>query len=318
MWTELKENDFPFNGFNANDEELMEFDLEQSEIFNDFKERACVELQRHSNQRFVRDDYKEITRLSLKFLTGLREKLTKPNQSQFNALQNPSNARFMATAIQGLNCFLFREHLDWDSVQRENIRQQLPRFGMFLSLLYVRYWNISSILFDAPINDLNFLKELEEYVTIDNEISTVAIRAISRHLHYISEELAVLSIFSEKLSFCEKNEIAAKLLQIDDELPERDIDNENVDDWRTKRIVDFIGDRSLHLFHLFDIALDFLGISADQWITSAEYLNAQNKIEKVQKRRIVPTKYVSMLHGLEWERVFENNSIRILHFYRFK
>lgn len=87
---------------------------------------------------------------------------------------------------------------------------------MFLALLYVRYWNRSSVLFDAAINDLNFLKELEEYAAINNQTSTVAIQAISRHLHYLSEELVVLCIFSEKLSVDEKIAIAINLLQIDD------------------------------------------------------------------------------------------------------
>lgn len=285
VWSELKSSNFPFEGFNGNDEEIMEFGEEQSFVYNTLRERSILELQTHSNHPFVRDDYREITSVSLKFLTGLRKNLTKSNQVQFNTLQNPSNARFMASSIQGLNCFLFRYQLNWDSPQRENILAQLPRFCLYISLIYVRYWNIANSIFDAGLNDLKFLKELEEYGRIDREVSDVAIEAITRHLYYLGEELIVLSLFSDKMSANEKNDMAQMLLELDNVIPGRNFRsnhikfNEDIDSWTEMRVSDFLGERSLHLFQLFNIEIDFLRINADMWEGNAEYLAAKSKLK---------------------------------------
>lgn len=287
VWPQLKDQHFPFIGFDANDEEEMGFDPDQLFVYESLKEIAIADLQNHSNHRFIRDDYEEITNVSLKFLTGLRKNLIKSNQVQFNTLQNPSNARFMASAIQGLNCFLFRNQLDWDSQERERIKENLSRFCLFLTLIYVRYWNRSSILFDAGINDLNFLKDLEQYAILDGSVSQVAIDGLSRHLYYLSEELIVLCLFSDKISSSEKNHIAARLLQIPHQLPNRNLrlnhvkfnEYDDIDDWGIMQLVDFVGDRSLHLFQILDIPMHFLSINASQWTVNAEYLSAKDKIE---------------------------------------
>lgn len=282
VWNELKTNNFPFNGFEEDDEENMRLFGDSHAMYENFKQRALVELQRHSNHPFIRDDYEEITTVSLKFLTGFRTQLSKSNQVQFHTLQNPSNARFMASAIQGLKCFLFRNHLDWE--YRHQIYSHLPRFGLFLTLVYVRYWNRSNNLFDAGINDLSLLKELEEYSIIDRDISQIAIDALSRHLYYLSEELVVLCLFSDKLSVTEKNEIAAKLLQIEEVLPDRNLRsnhikfNGDVNDWRLKEIIDFVGERSLYLFQSLDIRKEFLRSDASHWATNIQYLNAKGRI----------------------------------------
>lgn len=181
-------------------------EVKELEYHNEIREKnsfGTVCFDHHSMKqlsgKFLTKEHR-LASVSLKFLTGLRENLTKSNQAQFNTLQSPSNARFMASAIQGLNCFLFRNELDWDSLEREQIKQRLPRFRLFLTLIYVRHWNRSSILFDAGINDLNFLKELEEYIILDDEISRIAMNALSRHLYYLSEELVILCLFSDKMS----------------------------------------------------------------------------------------------------------------------
>lgn len=284
MWSELKSNDFPFNGFDVDDEEMVGYDEEQLAVYDNFKENALIDLQNHSNHIYVRDDYKEITSSCLKFLTGIRENLTKSNQVQFNALQNPSNARFMASSIQALNCFLFRQHLNWDTPERERILGQLPRFCLFVALVYVRYWNRSNILFDAGINDLRFIQELEEFTKIDQSTSNVAIEAISRHLYYLSEELIVLSLFSDKISTNEKNEITSRLLEMDENLPQRNLQSNHikysgdVDLWSHKRLADFVGKRSLYIFQLFNISVNFFRVNAIDWPQNAEYLNAKNII----------------------------------------
>lgn len=102
-WSELKSNNFRFDGFGEHEKDIFYFENEnQVQTYENFKELALQQLGGHCNHPFIRDDYMEIVKVSLKFLSGDREILTKANQVQFNALQNPSNARFMASSIQAL------------------------------------------------------------------------------------------------------------------------------------------------------------------------------------------------------------------------
>lgn len=283
-WSELKSN-FRFDGFGEHEEDIFYFENEnQVQTYENFKGLALQQLGGHCNHPFIRDDYMEIVKVSLKFLSGDREILTKANHVQFNALQNPSNARFMASSIQALKCYLFRHHLNWESNDREKIRDNFPRFCLFLALIYVRYWNRSSILFDAGFNDLNFLQELEKFSVLDQGISRVAIEAKSRHLYYLSEELVVLCLFSDKLSSNEKNQFASALLRLNEDIPGRNLRsnhfkyNETVSDWRNTELIDFVGPHSLFLFQTLEIPQDFLVDDANDWSTNASYLNAKSTI----------------------------------------
>lgn len=130
-WAELKKKNFPFSGLNEEGEELLELEGDQYLVFDQLKERALLELRGHSNNLFIRDDYKEITTMCLLFLTDRPKTITKSNQVQFYALQKPSHARFMASAIQAIKCFLFRYELNWDTDERDQILKRLPRFCMF-------------------------------------------------------------------------------------------------------------------------------------------------------------------------------------------
>lgn len=153
-----------------------------------------------------------------------------------------------------------------------------------MALIYVKFWNRSSILFDAGPNDLQFLKELEEYAIIDPELSRMAMDAISEHLCYLSEELVVLCLFSEKISTSEKNEIATELLQLNPEIPFRNLNanhikfNGNINKWENIQMINFVGERSLYLFQLFDIPLNFLNVDANEWAENFDYIDAKQKI----------------------------------------
>lgn len=131
---------------------------------------------------------------------------------------------------------------------------------------------------------MRFLKELEEFAIIDQDVSNIAIKTFSRHLYYLSEESIVLCLFSEKMPANEKNEMAAMFLRIDPEMPIRDYRanhikfNGEVDQWSTQEVLNFVGERSMHLFELLEIQLGFLSMDAKTWTTNAEYLNMKEKL----------------------------------------
>lgn len=284
IWHELREADFPMEKFNENTfAEVM--GPAAHEVFEDLKSSAIKELLLHSKNKEVRDDYREVTLVALKFF-GMAQNTTKTNQVKFRTLINPSNARFMATIIQGLECYLFRNSIDWDSLNRIQL-DNVTRFSIFASLIYVRFWNRANNLFDAPVNDLYMLQELEKYQSIDSEVAKVATMALSRHLYYMGEELAPLALFSKKLSIHDKNIAAAKLLSSFDKiLPPRnmkrnhisyiDINDEN---WRSKSIVDLIGDRSRYFFDIMNLHRNFLNIDSSGWESNRDYMHAKNIVQ---------------------------------------
>lgn len=107
----------------------------------------------------------------------------------------------------------------------------------------------------------------------------------------MSEDLAPLSLFSEKVQTMEKNEIRLKLINMENqEMPPRLINsnqtnhiaytngvNNSNHDWSRLRIVDLIGERSMFLFHALGINCDFLEVDAIQWSKRKDY----NSIRKV-------------------------------------
>lgn len=288
-WSFLSENRFPFEP--CCDDivgEFLDVHLTQDQIdtYYHFKEIALNELRSHANNTFIRDDYKEITNLSRRYFGDFDSIAQKPNAVLFYALQNPSNARFMGISINALKCYLFREQLDWNTEEREKIKENLPWFAAFIALIYNRYWNRTSILFDAPVNDLNLLNDLESYAFFDQATATIAINALCRHLNYLGQELVVLSLFSKKLTIDEKKQIASKLKEFTAHpLPQRDTNLnhiqfvDEIDNWRSVKLVDLIGERSPYMFQLMELQTSFLDLDASEWETNQCYLMAKNTIE---------------------------------------
>lgn len=63
----------------------------------------------------------------------------------------------------------------------------------------------------APNQDLCFLKRLKEYETVDKLISKAARSKFSKHLWYLSEEIAVLSLFDDEVNEQTKTNILVNL-----------------------------------------------------------------------------------------------------------
>lgn len=290
-WPGLREADFPIAQFNEiSFTEGM--DAATFETYGQMKNNAIQELRNHARNKHVRDDYREVTLLALKFLGENVQNVTKGNQVKFRTLINPSNARFMATIIQGIEVYLFRRSIEWISQERIQLKNKIMRFACFASLIYIRYWNRSNMLFDAPINDLHMLQDLQMYKSIDEPIASVAISALSRHLNYMGMELAPLSIFSTKLSIQEKNEIAEKLcLTSENIVPERSLDqlsnhisfneamNKENYDWSSKRVIDLIDERSHFFFDSMNLPRTFLRMDSSEWESNCDYVKAKETIQ---------------------------------------
>lgn len=243
-------------------------DLMRDEWFQD-KIRETVELIGfHASSKNIRDDYAELNDLVLKFL-GAR------TQETFKVVGARNNARWMARIIYAMKTYLFRDYLDLD----EDFIVLLERFCNFVALFYTKHWNRCTNAVDAPYNDLQLWKELDEYKTVDEEIVTAALAAHKRHLWYLSDELAVLSLFSNKVSINDKADMATKMTQnVGDRTCNSIKYTSEIDDIQNIQLHHFISARSFFLFELLQLNAEFLDENPANWNEMNSFKLAKQKI----------------------------------------
>lgn len=239
--------------------------------FNEFRENSIEILREQMDSKITRDDYAELTDLALKFFDA-----SDTQKKGFMAPSGMSNARWMQKAIYSLKTYLFRDQIQLT----DRAKQRLQRFSMFISAIYVKHWNRTTKLFEAAINDLELLKELERYRTVDEGVANTALKVLKRHLYYLSDELVVVSIYSKHLSNENKEIIRAKLGR--DFGPRtnnsiRYISNDT--DFSTMQIHDFITNRSTYLFSLLELDISFLNHNVDTWDELQSFQETRKKLK---------------------------------------
>lgn len=240
-------------------------------LYEDFRENAIEILQIQNENRQIRDDYAELTDLALKFFG----RSTVANK-RFMVPSAVSNARWMARAIYVLKCYLFRDQLNIE----DPLLSRLRRFSLFISAVYVKYWNWSSNVFNSPSNDLHLLQELEKYSEVDSEISKICIKSHCRHLNYLSDELVVLCLFSNQVTDEEKEKIRFKLQTevegVYEQRTKHSIQYEYKDEkFSELELHDFVTHHSMFLFHTLNADVTFLNENAKDW----------NDLESYQRTR---------------------------------
>lgn len=120
-WNHLNKSDF---------KPLDQDDFDASTILSALKFEAISQIERNGKQTGLRDDYAEINDICLKLL-GI-----KTNKS-VRVIGASSKARWMAKAILIGKTFLFRHQLNLEP----HIYDALKRLCIFMSILYVKYWN---------------------------------------------------------------------------------------------------------------------------------------------------------------------------------
>ncbi len=63
----------------------------------------------------------------------------------------------------------------------------------------MKAWFSAPSALDAPSNDLNFIKTLVQYKTLNEDITNKALKSFSGHLWYLSPEIVPLSLISNKV-----------------------------------------------------------------------------------------------------------------------
>ena len=158
---------------------------------------------KNRNDVLPRDDYRQLAETSLMLLGGIP-----PGGVTWKKPGAVHKARFMANSLYSNVMYAFQDVLGYDADDIAALR----RFVVFNVLLYVPHFLSAGVGSDAPFNDLKLFKLISKFRIIDGELADTALNVLRRHLWYLTEEVVVFSLFSNKLSSDEKSRIAAKLL----------------------------------------------------------------------------------------------------------
>jgi hypothetical protein len=222
-----------------------------------------------------REDYRELLELTLIFLGE-----TPPRGIRFRVPGAFHHARWMAKLIYVLKIFLFQNQ--FKLTKRESVG--CLEFGLFVSLIYVKAWITCSNSSDAPFDDLSLIQSLTKYSTISKVISTTALKAIGRHLWYLGEEMAPLSLFSDIVPVETKRLIVARLRDIlgQQKLNSRSIRCTTVQDLYIKALDSFIGPSSRFFFDALQLDTSFFAEDVENWPEVPSYQSAEKTVRALK------------------------------------
>jgi len=222
-----------------------------------------------------REDYRELLELVLIFLGE-----TPPRGVRFRVPGAFHHARWMSKLIYVLKIFLFQNQ--FKLTKRESVG--CLDFGLFVSLIYAKAWITCSNSCDAPFNDLSLIQSLAKYNTISKVISTTALKAISRHLWYLGEEMVPLSLFSDVVPVETKRLMVARLQETlgQQELDCRSIRCTVTQDLSIKTLDSFIGPCSGFFFDALQLDTSFFEEDVENWPLIESYQNAKKTVQAMK------------------------------------
>ena len=163
---------------------------------------------------FIRCDYKELAELTLLYLTGDLQNGT----FTFKRPGALHKARWMAKLLYSIKMVILSEKINQLSdkksspVFKRGQLEKIKEFVKFSIYNYVPWWFKSPIASSAPYNDMMFINAIMVYSNINDDCSNAALKGISNHLWYLTEELVPLSLFSNAVDDNMKQKMANKLL----------------------------------------------------------------------------------------------------------
>lgn len=172
----------------------------------------------------------------------------------------------MAEAIYCLKIYIFRDSFKLTEEDEKNLRE----ISLFIVFVYVPFWYTAPLAATAPNQDLEFIKTVYQYRTIDKELSDAVLEKFRNHLWYLSPEAAALSFFDKNISVSVKQKMVEALKLSDDDqldIPIRFIFNKENFKWFLNKNIDyFINSNFLKFFERFHIDTNFLQLDSSEWL----------------------------------------------------
>lgn len=255
--------------------DISQFGEPETQLLEDLRADALKTLR--SQADIKRDDYLEFIELCMVFL-GAQKSLTFKRPGAIH------KARWMAKLLYSIKIALLENHIIQLPQGTVTTKHQLPKirdFVLFATIIYSSWWITCDNAADAPWNDLNLYKHLLAYDAVNSAVSQSAIRALKRHLWYLTEEMVPLALFSEKVPMDEKQALADKLLAVK---PEEEVITpcnrfgtgygkpqfpENIT--QSTSLAELAGSNSWFTLRILQIDHEFLADKVENWPLCAAY-----------------------------------------------
>ena len=107
----------------------------------------------------------------------------------------------MAKLLYTLKLALMEQHialLPQGTITTQQQVLKIRAFANFITHIYATWWLTCDTAVDAGWNDLTLYHHLCAYKSVDEGIAASAIKALERHLWYLTGEMLPLALFSTK------------------------------------------------------------------------------------------------------------------------
>lgn len=204
------------------------------------------------------------------------------------------HARWMAKAIYCLKIFIFRNEFVLTPKELNSLQQ----ICIFIVMVYLNAWFSTTSATTAANHDLEFLKKLIEYKEINASISSATCHKITLHLWYLNDELAILSLFDETVPLEMKKKIVKAVKTREAMNPKAKkfiIDQNNLNFIMQKDLSDFVSQKSLNLFKIFELPYDFLDLDIELWSSDDSYRENENYFKQLKVVNDVAERGVALI-----------------------
>lgn len=202
-------------------------------------------------------------------------------------------ARWMAINIYCTKMLMFSKELKYN----EDTIIKLKRINTFLALFYTSHWVTTTSAADAPIHDLQLMKDMLQYKQHDYELVTSVLKKINNHRWYLTQELVTFTLFSshDSMTKSAKEKLAVKLSE-----------TEKPDSYRKGKpvfpdinaatyLTDLVGPESRFLFDALGVECNWLTNPADTWEDNDNYKFAQKFVRSVKVTNDVAERGVKLM-----------------------
>ena len=238
-----------------------------------FKESTLQFANDNLQIRHPRDDYREFLELAVIFLGG-----TPPRGIHFHAPGAVHRARWMARIIYCYKMWMFKKQFKLKLSEEQGLFQLL----CFVSSTYMKLWFQAPQPARAPSNDLQFLKDLEKYNSVNSVIGKAAKKAFSRHLWYLNEITVGLAFFLDE-NIDPKQKV--QMLKNMQEKPGSTNRAQGLDSngfYADQPISFFVTNNTKAFFSILGLPHSFLEMSPETWSSNNEYKHAEKVVTNLK------------------------------------
>lgn len=215
-----------------------------------------------------------------------------------------SHARWMAKAIYCLKIFIFRDEFKLSAREKNGLREVC----LFIITNYIKAWFSSPSAILAPNHDLTFLQKLIQYEAVNSKISKAATAKMINHLWYLTDKLAIISLFDDEVEVEVKKKMVVNMkYRKGKKVKARkfEVENDDLNALLDKDISDFVSVDSVSIFKAFDLPYDFVDKDINSWASDESFKECVQFFTKLMVVNDVAERGVALIE--QYNKCFTKN-----------